>query len=428
VFDASFNVGMLNALAAQPLQFQRRVVVGVIESHVHLNISDNFNKIFDFSVNGLKPATSKSGFRLVTLPYPTGVTLSIPHATTSSLDERSVLVLFVGSLARGRGSNTGRSGIPNMIRAQVVDAIRASGTQNGKLSYYCTEDACGICAPGNEDPCRRLLQDTEKDRLWELPANAVFCVEPAGDTLTRAHFYVAVHSGCIPIIFDGGDGSSLYDKQSHTFWPFRVIGNDDDEENASSSRSSSSSGSSSKHDSEFDSFNDGSLEEDREEDVDILKRVKESSHVKSSSKNSFFISSSTFSKSNPSSISMKSSKSSSSSNQLHHKTITNTNFDIAIEKIGLDYSKFSILLNATEVLMNTGNKQQSSPSYVDRLIDMYVNRRDQVHKYQVELDKVAQAFVYSPATTLRQPVSNDAFGRFSTLLHSLISPSPSPFK
>jgi hypothetical protein len=417
VFDASFNVGMLNALAAQPLQFQRRVVVGVIESHVHLNISDNFNKIFDFSVNGLKPATSKSGFRLVTLPYPTGVTLSIPHATTSSLDERSVLVLFVGSLARGRGSNTGRSGIPNMIRAQVVDAIRASGTQNGKLSYFCTEDACGICAPGNEDPCRRLLQDTEKDRLWELPANAVFCVEPAGDTLTRAHFYVAVHSGCIPIIFDGGDGSSLYDKQSHTFWPFRVLGNDD-EDDTSFSRSSSS-----KHDSEFDSFNDGSQEEDRE-DVDILKRVKES-HVKSSSKNSFFISSSTFSKSNPSSISMKSSKSSASSNQLHHKTITNTNFDIAIEKIGLDYSKFSILLNATEVLMNTGKQ---SPSYVDVLIDMYVNRRDQVHKYQVELDKVAQAFVYSPATTLRQPVSNDAFGRFSTLLHSLISPSPSPFK
>jgi hypothetical protein len=60
--------------------------------------------------------------------------------------------------------------------------------------------------------------------MWELAANSIFCVEPPGDTLTRSHFYVAVVSGCIPLIFDGGDGSELYSNTSQTYWPWRIFG------------------------------------------------------------------------------------------------------------------------------------------------------------------------------------------------------------
>jgi len=35
---------------------------------------------------------------------------------------------------------------------------------------------------------------------------------------------VAVLSGCVPVIFDGGDGSTLYSNGAPTFWPWRVFG------------------------------------------------------------------------------------------------------------------------------------------------------------------------------------------------------------
>jgi hypothetical protein len=34
---------------------------------------------------------------------------------------------------------------------------------------------------------------------------------------------VGIISGCIPVIFDGGDGSGLYGNRTPTFWPWRVF-------------------------------------------------------------------------------------------------------------------------------------------------------------------------------------------------------------
>ena len=87
----------------------------------------------------------------------------------------------------------------------------------------CTQDCCGICMPGHELECEAYLLHHEQERLWELPAHSAFCLEPPGDTLTRSHFFVAMMTGCIPIIFDGGDGSSLYDSHSPTYWPWRLF-------------------------------------------------------------------------------------------------------------------------------------------------------------------------------------------------------------
>ena len=41
------------------------------------------------------------------------------------------------------------------------------------------------------------------EHLWRLTASATFCVEPAGDSPTRSHLYIAVLLGCIPVIIDG---------------------------------------------------------------------------------------------------------------------------------------------------------------------------------------------------------------------------------
>merc|ERR1712196_608686 len=42
--------------------------------------------------------------------------------------------------------------------------------------------------------------------VFTQAVNSDFCLEPPGDTPTRSHFYVAILSGCIPVIFDGEPG------------------------------------------------------------------------------------------------------------------------------------------------------------------------------------------------------------------------------
>ena len=46
-------------------------------------------------------------------------------------------------------------------------------------------------------------------------------MEPPGDTLTRSHFYLAVQSGCIPVIFDKGNKN--FDTTLPTSWPYRSL-------------------------------------------------------------------------------------------------------------------------------------------------------------------------------------------------------------
>ena len=41
------------------------------------------------------------------------------------------------------------------------------------------------------------------ENVWRLTASATFCLEPAGDSPTRSHLYLAVLLGCVPVIFDG---------------------------------------------------------------------------------------------------------------------------------------------------------------------------------------------------------------------------------
>ena len=159
---------------------------------------------------------SGAGFKLITLPYPVSVTETHPyHAEPMQPGARPILVLFSGSLDRGRSTNTGRQGYANLLRGAVAKALKARGA-------LCTKDSCGLCAPGHEAACKQLLLHSAEERLWALVTQAVFCLEPAGDTLTRSHFFVAMASGCVPVLFDGGDGSPLYSPEVPTYWPWRL--------------------------------------------------------------------------------------------------------------------------------------------------------------------------------------------------------------
>ena len=56
----------------------------------------------------------------------------------------------------------------------------------------------GLCATAASDeprPCGR--------RSFALASLATFCLEPTSDELLRSHTYLAMHAGCIPVIFDG---------------------------------------------------------------------------------------------------------------------------------------------------------------------------------------------------------------------------------
>ena len=55
-----------------------------------------------------------------------------------------------------------------------------------------------------------------------LLSQSTFCLEPAGDTPTRSHFYLAVLCGCIPVIFDGVHDT--FGNVSRTPWAWREPG------------------------------------------------------------------------------------------------------------------------------------------------------------------------------------------------------------
>lgn len=225
VFDATWNIGMVHSLMQQPLEFQERVVIGAIESHLHEEEMQLMPPGWSSNGLNLHRRPRGLGFRIVALPYPVSVTESREYHSTRNdsralrHDPRPILVLFSGSLSRGRNTNTGRQGQGNRLRGVVVKAVQRQGG-------ICTADACGICAAGQEAACEALVLHQNAERTWMLAAHSVFCLEPPGDTLTRSHFYVAVLSGCVPVIFDGGDGSELYSATRPTFWPWRLVPSD----------------------------------------------------------------------------------------------------------------------------------------------------------------------------------------------------------
>jgi hypothetical protein len=93
------------------------------------------------------------------------------------------------------------------LPATLLAAEDPDGTRGGSHSAI-GHGSLG-CGPG------ALLRSSH---LWRLTASSTFCVEPAGDTPTRSHFYVAALSGCIPVLLDG-DAPQYH--TGPTPWAFR---------------------------------------------------------------------------------------------------------------------------------------------------------------------------------------------------------------
>merc|ERR1719343_1795605 len=156
----------------------------------------------------LKDSQNAPGSPLVvSLPYPTPIirpgSFLADRGTYRRSKPRSIALLLMASLKKGHGSN--------WIRPLVHKTMkRYSGSDNGI-----------VCSPGStmKDSTNFCRVTKANPNMWELLVDSTFCIEPAGDTLTRSHFYLAILSGCVPVIIDGGH--DLYSASGKTAWAWR---------------------------------------------------------------------------------------------------------------------------------------------------------------------------------------------------------------
>ena len=105
------------------------------------------------------------------------------------------------------------------IRYKVGIDIRAAGGR-------CLKSRCLLGARGEAQAAFNERFLSSSYQLWQAELESDFCLEPPGDTLTRAHFYMSVQAGCIPVIFDAAAGQprrhifSVYD-HTQTAWAWR---------------------------------------------------------------------------------------------------------------------------------------------------------------------------------------------------------------
>ena len=258
VWDQPMFLNVLWALLEQPRAFVDRVVVACVESNMKLpafglgprRLAPGWRDgaapelrargalsgvtLGGSSSNGPALSTAPTAMEpgrplVVTLPYPTGLgvaaqpafappALAHPEhgpahgAVGGGYDPwrpRPIAVLMDASLARtGGGGQAPR----NWVRALLRGKLEERGAT-------CAKDLCGLCAGG---PCSvwPLVGGARVPTLWEALVSSTFCVEPAGDTVTRSHFYLAVLSGCVPVVLDGG--LEDFDPRVPAWWAWRA--------------------------------------------------------------------------------------------------------------------------------------------------------------------------------------------------------------
>lgn len=210
---------ILHALAEQPASFVARVVIPSTGSNLKRTErslfgaawTDNGHVLIHRYIRG-KSVTP--GPLLVTMPYPTSILQSVRFTENSgpfsASKARDIAVSFLASAQRNK---YGRNWVRELLLEQIekynyTNGGHASELQSVRLA--CREGAaekgphCGL---------------GDHPNMWTLTANSAFCLEPAGDTLCRSHFYVAALSGCIPVVIDGGHDEYL--AAASTWWAWR---------------------------------------------------------------------------------------------------------------------------------------------------------------------------------------------------------------
>lgn len=228
VFDSDAIMNLVRALLQQPDVFKERVILVSIES----NLQRPLRRLLPswWEENGIlelerrRHENAKGLPLLLTLPYPTTV-VSVPSNFEYQNGNNRPLNILLLSSRRGfagiekenispelRGRPM-RGGSHNKLRP-VVRALMEKH-KDGK----CFKWGCLICQ--DCDKSKFFSYRYATNRIWEISIQADFCVEPHGDTLTRSHFYVAVQTGCIPVLFDGGGEDYLYSPEQSVAWAWR---------------------------------------------------------------------------------------------------------------------------------------------------------------------------------------------------------------
>ena len=176
-------------------------------------VDDASRSLQNLKANALKYTPSQfPGPLLVTLPYPTSLQNAVAFSKSShGYDGQRVRPISV--LLFGLSNRRNPSAIPtrNALwhQLQQAGAVVPEGSSEETPSLM-------LCAEGVA--CGAMQWKS----LFDQTANSAFCLQPAGDTLTRSHFYLSVLSGCIPVFFEPSARSDYEDTQ-HTAWAWRHL-------------------------------------------------------------------------------------------------------------------------------------------------------------------------------------------------------------
>ena len=201
-FDNAAFQHVLTSLLEQPKHFVNRVVIITIESNQKRAAS---------STAGEERTPLQSALpTFLTLPYPTAVAEAVHWTNSTDHHRRPIAILLDADLNRRGG---GGKITTNWIRPLLHGALSQKGA-------VCHGSMCALCSEGTTDCFNEWpLVKQPKTTMWEALVSSNFCLEPAGDTMTRSHMYWAIMSGCIPVPFDGGVSDYAEDEQ--TTWAFR---------------------------------------------------------------------------------------------------------------------------------------------------------------------------------------------------------------
>jgi hypothetical protein len=246
VWDQPTFLAILSALFEQPKGFVERVVVASIESNFK-PVWDSEEKyplssriqpscsIYNFPSNIKETRQSGTPF-FVTLPNPTALSVTARVNFAPPLDSetpqvapffdpnieeynphlrRPITILLDANLDRkGGGGKIMQCWIRSLLHSKLVGG---GGTCEGSVCSLCHESEASTSVS-----CKDRWPLNTQAKFWELMVASTFCMEPAGDTMTRSHFYAAVLSGCIPVIFDGGVDD--FHEDDTTCWAWRGNG------------------------------------------------------------------------------------------------------------------------------------------------------------------------------------------------------------
>jgi len=224
-WDNPGTVSLLRQLALQPGDLASRVVISTTMSNLPRGLHRAFGKKWkDGAEDELsrreallrahaardpsqpaKPLTF-AGPLLVSVARSTGIAQPVDWLAPAGPyrpGRRDIDVLFSASLSR-RGHYALRG--KQVIRPVIAEAMARAGAA-------CGPKGCSLCSAGRPACANRTW-------VYDQTAHAAVCLEPPGDVLGRSHLYVAVLSGCVPAIVDGGH--LAYAQRAPTWWAWRA--------------------------------------------------------------------------------------------------------------------------------------------------------------------------------------------------------------